>query len=241
MLAIIPARGGSKRIPKKNIRLFNGRPMITYAIETALRSGLFDEVSISTDCPDIADIALEHGAIIHALRSKELSDDFTPTHSVIQETLKLHYPDLDDSTPVCCVYPCTPLLTVDHLIQAERALTKHQAVDQYIFPVLEFSSAPQRALSIDAEGNLKSEYPAYEKKRTQDLKPLFYDAGQFYLGTKKCWLSNPEIHGNAIPIVMKKSSLVDIDTLEDWEMAERQYQLRKSAISPETQPMNRVR
>lgn len=204
--------------------------MIAYAIETALNSGLFNEVTVSTDCPETADIAVEHGAIVHALRSKELSDDFTPTVPVVQEALRLHYPNLIDSTPVCCIYPCTPLLTVDHLIEAAQALAKNQTASQYVFPILEFPSAPQRSLGIDATGNLKPEFPEHTQTRTQDLKPLFYDAGQFYFGTKKCWLSKQDIHGDAIPIVIKRSSAIDIDTLDDWEIAEKQYELQKPNI-----------
>ena len=227
MLAIIPARGGSKRIPKKNIKLFLGKPMISYAIETARSSGIFDEIFVSTDSEEIADIARAHGAHVPRLRARELSDDHTPTVPVIRSTLELFYAQMDSEELVCCIYPCTPLLDASNLVKAAAILRDPETINNYALPVVEFPSAPQRALLVRPDGSVGPEHPEYTLQRTQDLQPLFYDAGQFYFGSKFCWLTNDDLHVGSHPIFIPKKSAIDIDTAEDWELAEIQYQITR--------------
>ena len=224
MLAIIPARGGSKRIPKKNIKFFLGKPMISYAIETARLSGLFDEILVTTDCPQIAKISRQHGALVPALRRADLADDHTPTVPVIRDAISTFYRHLSDSDIICCIYPCTPLLKEEWLVQAADSLKESNAINTYVMPVLEFPSAPQRALKIEKSGLLSPKYPQYELSRTQDLEELFYDAGQFYLGFKSCWMTNDNLHTMASPLIIPNGSVVDIDTPDDWTAAENKYQ-----------------
>lgn len=222
-LAIIPARGGSKRIPRKNIRNFSGRPMISYAINAALHSKLFTHVIVSTDDHEIAEIARTYGAQIPFIRSAELSDDYTPTVPVIKHALDQAEALGWFADYVCCMYPAVPLIHGSDILAAFKLLKNHPSAD-YTFPITQFPSVIQRALRVDSSGATCSFFPRDELTRSQDLEPAFHDAGQFYWGRCKAWKENPRIHNSGIGLVIPSWRVVDIDTEEDWQRAEIIYQ-----------------
>ena len=222
-IAIIPARGGSKRIPRKNIKLFCGKPMIDYAIEAAIHSKFFDHIIVTTDDLEIKKFALQAGAEVPFLRPKELADDYTPTVPVvvhaIQECRDLGWNPKD----VCCIYPCNPFLSSVSLSLGYKLLKEHP--EKYVFPIAEFSSPIQLAIQRDKSGLSRPLYPEKELKRTQDIKPAYHDAGQFYWASTETWKSNPKIHENSMTLVIPRSRAVDIDTTEDWNLAEKLFKV----------------
>ena len=218
-IAVIPARGGSKRIPRKNIKAFCGKPMIAYAIEAAQASGLFEHVLVSTDDADIQQIANHMGAKTPFVRPAELANDFTATAPVIAHAIEACTQIGWQFLNVCCIYPCVPFIEIDDLKGAIAKLEKNLA--DYCFPVTEFPSAIQRALKHTSDRLMTPFYPEYEMTRTQDLETAYYDAGQFYWGTKKAWLTNSRIHSSGIGYEIPNWRVVDIDTLADWDRAER--------------------
>lgn len=220
-LAVIPARGGSKRIPRKNIREFAGKPMIAHAIDAAQRCGLFDHVVVSTDDEEIAAIALAHGAEVPFRRPAELADDHTPTVPVIAHAIEACRQMGWAIAHACCIYPGVPLISVDDLREA-YALLEHSGA-AYSFPVTEFPSAIQRALRRLPDGRMQPFYPEYELTRSQDLEPAYHDAGQFYWGRTDAWLTNNRIHGSGVGLPIPAWRVVDIDTPADWERAELLY------------------
>jgi pseudaminic acid cytidylyltransferase len=217
-VAIIPARGGSKRIPRKNIKPFHGKPMISYAIEAALKSGLFEHVLVSTEDHEIAEIAKNHGAQVPFMRPSNLADDYTPTAPVIAHAIfacqRLGW-DIDYA---CCIYAGVPFICVEDIKSAFSLLQANNA--KFSFPITEFPSAIQRALRRFPDGRLAPIQPEYELSRTQDLEKAYYDAGQFYWGSAKTWRDNMGAHSNGIGLVIPSWRVVDIDTPEDWERAE---------------------
>lgn len=217
-VAIIPARGGSKRIPRKNIRPFAGKPMIAHAITAAASSGLFDRVVVSTDDEEISRIAKEWGAEVPFVRPPELADDHTPTVPVIAHAIaeceKLGW----RIERACCIYPGVPFIQIGDLKAALELLETSHA--DYSFPVTDFPSAIQRALRRSEGGCLSPFFPEHELTRTQDLEPAYHDAGQFYWGTRQAWISNPKIHSSGAGLVIPNWRVVDIDTLADWHRAE---------------------
>jgi pseudaminic acid cytidylyltransferase len=217
-IAIIPARGGSKRIPRKNIKVFGGKPMIAYAITAAKNSGLFDHVLVSTDDTEIAVIANELGAETPFVRPAELANDFTATVPVVAHAIQACEALGWSFDNVCCIYPGVPLIEVEDLQGAFKHI-EACGVD-YCFPVTEFPSAIQRALKQNSDGVMQPFYPEFELARSQDLEPAYYDAGQFYWGKKNAWLSNPRIHSNGAGYVIPSWRVVDIDTPADWDRAE---------------------
>jgi len=217
-IAIIPARGGSKRIPRKNIKVFGGKPMIAYAITAAKNSGLFDHVLLSTDDTEIAVIANELGAETPFVRPAELANDFTATVPVVAHAIQACEALGWSFDNVCCIYPGVPLIEVEDLQGAFKHI-EACGVD-YCFPVTEFPSAIQRALKQNSDGVMQPFYPEFELARSQDLEPAYYDAGQFYWGKKNAWLSNPRIHSNGAGYVIPSWRVVDIDTPADWDRAE---------------------
>lgn len=217
-IAIIPARGGSKRIPRKNIRLFAGKPMIAHAISAAKASGLFDHVVVSTDDTEITRIANEWGAETPFVRPLALADDHTPTVPVIAHAINACEALDWNIDRACCIYPGVPFIQVDDLKSALELLEASGA--DYAFPVTEFPSAIQRALKMNAAGRLSPFYPEHELTRTQDLEPAYHDAGQFYWGTRQAWLHNPRIHSSGVGLVIPSWRVVDIDTPDDWQRAE---------------------
>lgn len=226
-VCIIPARGGSKRIPRKNIKDFNGKPMLAYAIDTAKKTGLFERIVVSTDDTEIAEIAEQFGASV-LWRPDELANDYATTVAVIRHAIE--WLDLA-STMVCCVYPCTPLLTSEQLSDGLKRLTQAPPSGtqaKFCFPVLEFASVIFRGLQLDEQGLVSTIFAATEQQRTQDLRHAYYDAGQFYWGQAADWLTLDSIHNHGIALPLPKHSVVDVDDETDWQFAEQLYQLRFS-------------
>ena len=222
-IAVIPARGGSKRVPRKNIRSFAGRPMISYAISAALNSALFSHVIVSTDDHEIAETARTYGAEIPFMRPAELSGDHTPTVPVIEHAIGQAEALGWFADYVCCIYPAVPLIYGSDLLAAFQLLQNLASAD-YSFPIAQFPSAIQRALRFDNSGATSSFYPECELTRSQDLEPAFHDAGQFYWGRRRAWTDNPRIHNSGLGLVIPSWRTVDIDNEEDWRRAEIIYQ-----------------
>lgn len=221
-LAIIPARGGSKRIPRKNIRPFAGRPMIEYAINAARQCPAIDRVIVTTDDDEIAAIAAAAGAEVPFIRPAELADDMTPTVPVIQHAIGACEALGWEITAACCIYPGVPFIQSDDLRDAYAMMTAGESA-YYVFPVTHFPSPIQRALRRSEDGAAAPFYPQFAATRTQDLEPGYFDAGQFYWGPKHLWLAGMNIHANARTIVVPEWRVVDIDTPEDWDRAEAMF------------------
>ena len=220
-IAVIPARGGSKRIPRKNILPFGGKPMIAYAIEAARESGLFEHVVVSTDDDEIAELAQRHGASVPFRRPKELADDQTVTVPVIAHAAQWFVDQGQAPAAVCCIYPCVPLLRAQDLRGAYELFKQRNAA--YVYPVVAFHSSPWRGMTMPAAGApgpMQFVYPEYELTRTQDLPRCYYDAGQFYWGQTASWTSGLRMHSNGHGYEMEAHRVVDIDTPADWQRAE---------------------
>lgn len=221
-IAVIPARGGSKRIPRKNIKLFHGRPMIEYAITAALGSEIFDRVIVSTDDQEIAEISRQCGADVPFTRPSNLSDDHTPTVPVIAHAIQSCMDLGLDIQEVCCIYPGVPFISTSDLKMAYKQLLLSGA--NYVFPVTGFPSPVQRALRRMPDETVKPFQPEFAGTRTQDLEPCYFDAGQFYWGQKQAWLNGLNIHLHGATLVIPEWRVVDIDTSDDWERAELVYE-----------------
>ena len=220
-LAIITARGGSKRIPRKNIKEFMGKPMLAYAIEAALDSGLFDEVMVSTDDKEIASIAEQYGAKVPFMRSAETANDFATTADVLDEVVneyKKHGVVYDN---ICCIYPCVPFLTSEILQNAYKKFI--ESGKDRLTPVVRFSYPIQRALRINSGGLLEFREPEHAKTRSQDLEPMFHDAGMFYF-YKSGGINSSKI----TPYELDETVVQDIDNESDWKMAEMKYRIMKN-------------
>ena len=228
-IAIIPARGGSKRVPRKNIRPFAGRPMIAYAIDAARRSGLFDRIVVSTDDAEVAAAAQREGAAVPFLRPAALADDHTPTVPVIAHAIRTCAELGWRADLACCIYPAVPLLQPETLAAALALLEASDA--PYAFPVLAYRAPIQRALKRDAQGRSAPLHPEFALTRTQDLPAAFHDAGQFYWGRSQAWLAGNTLHADACTLVCGEGSVVDIDTEADWALAEALYRLRQQRRS----------
>ncbi|MHB8066176.1 MAG: pseudaminic acid cytidylyltransferase, partial [Ruminiclostridium sp.] len=217
-IAIITARGGSKRIPRKNIKEFCGKPIISYSIEAAINSGIFDEIMVSTDDAEIAEISIEYGAKVPFLRSAATSDDHTVTADVIKEVL-IEYKKLGKVFDYfCCIYPTAPFITASRLKDAMEVLASSNA--ESLLPIVKFSFPPQRCIVIN-DGRAEMKWPEYMNTRSQDLEDYYHDCGQFYAMKIDVFLKkNKLITENTIPFVMPEIEVQDIDTLEDWTIAE---------------------
>ena len=223
-VAIIPARGGSKRIPRKNLLPFDGVPMIVRSIRTALESGLFDLVVVSTDDAEIAEVARAHGAQVPFMRPAALADDFTGTAAVIVHALE-QLPPFDFA---CCIYATAPLLQVRYLREGLELLERH-ADKSFAFSVCDFGFPVQRALTLDEQGALRALYPEFRNTRSQDLPKAFQDAGQFYWGRCEAWLRGEVLYSPAsLPVILPRHLVQDIDTAEDWKRAEYLYAALKA-------------
>jgi pseudaminic acid cytidylyltransferase len=220
-VAIIPARGGSKRIPRKNIKPFHGKPMIAYAVSAALASKAFGKVIASTDDEEIAQVAREHGAEVPFVRPAELADDHTPTVPVIAQAIRTCESLGWDVNEVCCIYPGVPFISATDLVQAYEQLQRTNA--PYVFPVTSFPSPIQRALRLLKDGSVRPFQPEHATTRTQDLEPGYFDVGQFYWGQKYAWLKGLNIHMNGTALVIPEWRVVDFDTPQDWNRAELLY------------------
>lgn len=220
-LAIITARGGSKRIPHKNIRDFCGKPILAYSIEAAKTSDIFDTVMVSTDNNEIAVIAKQYGAQVPFLRSKISSSDYATTADVIREVLQRYSKSGTDYDWFCCLYPTAPFVTAEKLQKAAQLLMQPE-IDSVI-PVVRFSFPPQRALVL-RDSMLCYQYPENENARSQDLEPLYHDAGQFYCCKTKAFLAqNTLITKAAAPLILPEKEVQDIDNYSDWALAEIKY------------------
>ena len=221
ILAIIPARGGSKRIPRKNIKSFLGREIITYPIDAAAESNIFQTIIVSTDCDEIKSIAIAAGAEVPFLRSEVNSDDFATTFDVIREVLSKMEDKYDY---VCCIYPTSVFVTPEVLVDAYSKLEQDKRATS-IASVLQYSHPIQRSLTINAE-YLVSNHPESYNSRSQDLDANFHDAGQFYICKTDAVLEEERlITTHCIPYILQERHAQDIDTLEDWSIAELKYQL----------------
>ncbi len=223
-IAIITARGGSKRIPKKNIKDFCGKPIIAYSIQAAINSGAFDEVMVSTDSQEIADIARQYGAKVPFMRSEQTSDDFATTSDVLMEVIKEYEKRGESFEYMSCIYPTAPFVTGEKLAKAMRELSDETVV--MAMPVVAFSYPPQRCYVVDDNGNLEFKYKQYAKTRSQDLEKQYHDAGQFYVyNIEKFMQLNGKIIENIKPIFVSELEVQDIDNEEDWKIAELKYKL----------------
>ena len=220
-IAVIPARGGSKRIPRKNVRIFCGRPMISYSISAALESEQFSEVIVSTDDEEIKDIAEAWGANVPFLRPKELADDYATTVHVVAHAIGECEEMGWDVDYVACIYATAPFIEAGDLRDARQALDNSEVA--YSFPVCEHASPIQRALFIDENNIASPMFPENELERTQDLPKAYFDAGQFYWGHRNAWNRNSNIHQNAKTINIPSWRAVDIDNEDDWIRAEKLF------------------
>ncbi len=222
-IAIIPARGGSKRIPNKNIRDFFGKPIIAYSIEAAIHSQLYEEVMVSTDSEDIKEIALQYGAQVPFMRSSQNSNDFATTVDVLIEVITNYQSlgmDFDFGT---CIYACAPFTTVSLLKQSFEYLDNET---DCVFPALSYSHPIQRAFSVTKEGKIIPFFEENTNNRTQDLKPTFFDAGMFYSFSTTNFLKNKSLRTeNTKSIVLDEMLAHDIDNEDDWRLAEFKYKM----------------
>ncbi len=224
-IAIIPARGGSKRIPRKNIMLVDGVPMIARAIATAKNTGIFSRVIVSTDDEEILEISRKFGAEVPKLRSKELSDDFANTYDVMADVLSDSW--LGSAIPdyVCCIYPSSILVKESHLIFAYEMLLEARC--SYVFPIQEYSPPIQRGLNLEKDGRVKMIEPENLLIRTQDLRSTYHDTGQFYWGKSEAWKRKESIFGgDSKGLVCKPHEFIDVDTLEDLNLATVMFKAR---------------
>lgn len=221
-IAIITARGGSKRIPRKNIKEFCGKPILAYSIEAALSSGIFDTVMVSTDDEEIAEAAKRYGAVVPFYRSERTANDFATTNDVLLEVLEEYEKRGERFELACCIYPTAPFVTAQKLKAAVEQLTASDA--DTLIPVVSFSYPPQRAMIVK-EGRLIFEYPQYLDSRSQDLEPHYHDVGQFYVFRTAAFEKNRKLMlGNILPMVIPELEVQDIDNESDWKIAEIKYQ-----------------
>ncbi len=221
-LAVIPARGGSKRIPRKNVRPFFGRPMIAWSIEAARDSGCFDRIIVSTDDDEIASVAEAQGAEAPFRRPAALSDDYTGTSSVIAHATAWCKQASVDVSSVCCIYATAPFIQAQDLRDAYNTLEK-QGCD-FVFSVTSYAFPIQRAIRLTSSGRVEMFHPENFAVRSQDLEEAYHDAGQFYWGTASAWLEQRPIYSSGtVPFILPRYRVQDIDTLEDWERAELMF------------------
>ncbi|MGT2469336.1 pseudaminic acid cytidylyltransferase [Paraburkholderia terrae] len=219
-VAIIPARGGSKRIPHKNIRLFDGVPIIAHSIRAALDSALFDRVVVSTDSEEIAAVAREYGAQTPFMRPPELSNDHAGTLEVVQHALSALGEPYEYA---CCIYATAPFIDVRYLREGISMLEAHRE-KSYAFSVTTFAFPVQRALRLTADGGLDAVYPEHRLTRSQDLPETWHDAGQFYWGRTQAWQRGDTLFSPlSMPVVLPRHLVQDIDTPEDWRRAELMF------------------
>ncbi len=219
-LAIITARGGSKRIPRKNIKEFCGKPILCYSIEAARDAGVFDEIMVSTEDEEIAEIAKAAGASVPFLRSFETAGDYASTDAVIMEVITEYQRKGQEFDAFCCIYPTAPFLTGEKLKSAMTLLNDADSV----MPVVPFSYPPQRGLIVNKEGFVERQFPEYASARSQDLPEIYHDCGQFYACRTAPFLEAGTTDvKRLVPLVLSEMEVQDIDTPEDWEIAEIKY------------------
>lgn len=228
-LAIIPARGGSKRIPRKNIKDFLGMPIVAYSIKAALESGVFDEVMVSTDDEEIAEIARKYGASVPFMRSADTANDYATTADVINEVLDEYETRGRNFDNVACIYATAPFVTSQRLVEA-LGMINDRSFDS-AFSCVEFSYPVLRSLVIDSVGRIAMKWPEYKKSRSQDLEKFYHDAGQFYVSKVGSFRKTNGFWGlNTAPIVLSELEVQDLDTPTDWALAEMKYKLINKKI-----------
>lgn len=221
-LAIITARGGSKRIPRKNTKNFCGKPILLYSVEAARDAGVFDEIMVSTEDKEIAEIAKAAGAVVPFFRSEENAGDYASTDDVIMEVLKSYQEMGQSFEAFCCLYPTAPFLSGERLRSAMALLDEADGV----MPVAAFSYPPQRGLLIGGEGYVRRQFPEYALTRSQDLPQIYHDCGQFYACRTDAFLKagTTDVE-RLLPLVLTEMEVQDIDTPEDWAIAEMKYRM----------------
>lgn len=218
-VCVIPARGGSKRIPRKNLKVFHGEPIIGRSIKTAIKSEVFDKIVVSTDDQEIAELAKSLGAEVPFLRPAKLSDDYATTADVIKHAIE-EISCLGDSDFVCCLYATSPFTLATDLSNSLKQLLSDHSLD-YVMSVASYEYPIQRSLKKDKNGKIKMFWPEHEITRSQDLEAAFHDAGMFYWGRAKSWVEKKSLlNGNCSPFEIPKFRVQDIDTEEDWKRAE---------------------
>lgn len=220
-LAVIPARGGSKRIPRKNIKMFHGQPMIAWSIQAAIDSSCFDEVWVSTDDEEIAAIAQAYGAKVPFLRPVHLSDDFATTADVMSHAVE-EFGKINHTLPdyICCLYATAPFVTKADLVQGLEKIKNNSNLN-YVFSATTYPFPIQRAIKLNAHDTVEMFSPQYFNSRSQDLEEAWHDAGQFYWGTAEAWLNKAMIFASQSSVVeLPRFRVQDIDTQEDWDRAE---------------------
>lgn len=222
-IAIIPARGGSKRIPRKNIKSFYGKPIIEYSIEAAYKSGCFDEVMVSTDDEEISAVATRCGAKVPFFRSRENSNDHAMTAAVLEEVLLEYKKRGEEIFHFCCIYPTAPFVLAERLAEGKSLLFETGA--DAVVPVTRFSYPIQRALKME-QGRLVMFWPENYNVRSQDFEPAYHDCGQFYWMKATSLLEQKKLFArHTVPLIIPESEVQDIDTEEDWKVAELKFQL----------------
>ncbi|MDB9972525.1 pseudaminic acid cytidylyltransferase [Oceanospirillaceae bacterium] len=229
-IAIIPARGGSKRIPRKNIKNFHGKPLIAYSIEAALNSKVFDRVIVSTDDSEIAEVAKKYGAEVPFMRPEDISNDYATTMDVIKHALSWFTENHQSVAYACCIYATAPFISSEALIRGLSALVEGDF--NYAFSATSFPFPIQRALMLSQDGSTEMFMPEHLNTRSQDLDQAYHDAGQFYWGKTTAFLNKEPIFSNAsYAVILPRNTVQDIDTLEDWSNAESMYEvLTKSKL-----------
>lgn len=228
-LAVIPARGGSKRIPRKNIKSFCGKPMIVWSIEAALQSGCFDQVIVSTDDVEIAEVALTHGCAVPFMRPSGLSDDHTGTIPVIRHAIEALSNQGQRAAQVCCLYATAPFVQAEDIQRGLEIL--NESGSDYAFSVTSYAFPIQRAIRITGEGRVEMFNPGHFNTRSQDLEEAYHDAGQFYWGRADAWLEGRLIFGpGSSPVFLPRHRVQDIDTPEDWLRAEWMFKAMQAQI-----------
>lgn len=226
-LAVIPARGGSKRIPRKNIKNFCGKPIIAWSIAAALESGCFDRVVVSTDDREIAKVAQQWGAEVPFIRPTVLADDYTGTNAVVCHAIQEIAEQYELPEYVCCIYATAPFVQASDLQHGLKTLI--ESGSSFAFSVSSFGFPIQRAIKLTTSGRVTMFYPEYQNTRSQDLEEAYHDAGQFYWGRSEAFLNNVSMFSEAaVPIILPSSRVQDIDTLEDWYRAELLFKLLES-------------
>lgn len=227
-LAVIPARGGSKRIPRKNIKLFSGKPMIAWSIEAARQSACFDRIIVSTDDAEIAQIANVWGAEVPFMRPPHLSDDYTGTIPVIAHAIEWQNAHGEAATQVCCIYATAPFVLPTDLQTGLAQLQSSGA--NYAFSVTRYAFPIQRAIRITSTQQVEMLMPEHFNTRSQDLEEAWHDAGQFYWGQAQAWLDGkPIFNSGAVPVTLPRHRVQDIDTPEDWERAEWMFKAQQES------------
>ncbi len=222
-LCIIPARGGSKRIPRKNIKSFMGKPIMAYSIEAALESGIFNEVMVSTDDEEFAEVAKQYGASVPFLRSEATANDYATTVDVLLEVIETYKQRGMEFDTICCLYSTAPFVTSERLKDASSKLS--DSVDA-CFTMVEYSYPIQRSLRINEAGLVEMQYPEHLKSRTQDLEKVYHDAGQFYFVKTNTLIEEKTVWcKHTAPLVLSELEVQDLDTLTDWQLAEMKYEL----------------